>query len=97
MRQVDIAANDSLVRLLVGTKLDLASERVVPVDAAEKFAQKNNMHYFEVSSRNGANIEDAFRSLAEGIKSNRDHNVCDDSLSIVLKAFGHDGKKNCEC
>lgn len=55
-RQVDTAANDALIKLLVGTKLDLASERQVSSDDAQKFAQKNSMQYIEVSARTGANV-----------------------------------------
>jgi Ras-related protein Rab-8A len=55
-RQVDTTANDALVRLLVGTKVDLVSERVVSVEAAEAFAQKHSMQYIEVSARNGTNV-----------------------------------------
>jgi GTPase SAR1 family protein len=83
------------VRLLVGTKLDLTSERIVTVETAEKFAQKNGMCYLEVSSRSGTNIEEAFRSLAEGIKTNREKEVNDEGLSIVLRALQDSGKKNC--
>lgn len=55
-RQVDTAANDALVKLLVGTKLDLHSDRLVTAEAAHAFAEKNNMRYMEVSARSGQNV-----------------------------------------
>jgi hypothetical protein len=45
------------------------------------------MLYSEVSSKNGTNLEDTFKKLAQGIKSNYEKEVPNDSISIVLKAL----------
>jgi hypothetical protein len=55
------------------------------------------MQYIEVSARNGTNVIEAFQKLAEGIRANRDKEVNDDGLSIVLRALQQNGKKKCEC
>jgi len=62
-------------KVLVGTgiewdeydpsKEDQELPRVVSYDEAEEFAEKNGMLYFEVSARNGKNIQQPFESLVE--------------------------------
>jgi small GTP-binding protein len=45
---------------LVGSKSDLAADRVVNVLEAETFAQHYHMPYIETSSKTGDNVRDAF-------------------------------------
>jgi len=62
-------------KILVGTGIELDEydpskedqelRRVVSYDEAEEFAEKNGMLYFEVSPRNGKNIQQPFEGLVE--------------------------------
>ena len=44
--------------LLVGNKCDLDKERQVTYEEAQKYAEENNMKFFEVSAKKGTNIND---------------------------------------
>ena len=52
------------VRVFIGLKSDLGYDRLVDIDEAQAFADKNKMKYFEVSSKEGENVEEAFLYLA---------------------------------
>ena len=55
--------------LLVGTKCDLivAGKREVDYDTAKEFADENGMLFFEVSAKDGTNVELAFMTLVADI------------------------------
>ena len=44
---------DSMYAVIVANKIDLVGERVISRDEAEKYAEKNNISYFEVSAKTG--------------------------------------------
>jgi len=50
--------SEYVVKILVGTKIDLAEKRCISKITAEEFAAKNgNIKYFEVSSKDCTNVE----------------------------------------
>ena len=49
--------NNNLFDILIGSKLDLKYERNISIEEGEKFAEENNMKYFEVSPKTGENME----------------------------------------
>jgi len=51
--------------LLLGNKMDLASERAVDTQTAAGYAQNNNMEFFETSAVSGHNIENAVRKISD--------------------------------
>ena len=57
-------ANQNVALVLVGNKLDLASERQVTEHEAEKFASSLHCAYIEVSAKTGEHINDLFEHLA---------------------------------
>lgn len=59
--------------LLVGTKCDLKSERVVTYDMGENVARKIGCKFIETSATNNINVEDAFESLALEILVSKFH------------------------
>ena len=48
--------------LLVGNKCDLEDKRQVSREEAEKYAKDKGMKFFEVSAKDGTNIDDMFKS-----------------------------------
>ena len=59
----DITQKDALC-FLVGNKADMGSERNVTKENAEKYAEENNMQFFEVSAKTGDKIEELFEAIA---------------------------------
>eukprot|EP00438_Fugacium_kawagutii_P013815 Skav210606 [mRNA] locus=scaffold234:103928:104791:+ [translate_table: standard] len=48
-----------LTKILLANKLDLESERRVSQEHAKHFATEHGFHYFEVSAKDGTNVEEA--------------------------------------
>jgi Ras-related protein Rab-1A len=67
LQEIDRYACDTVHKLLVGTKTDLASQRVVSAEEANEFAQQLNMAHVETSAKTGAGTDDCFCSLAATI------------------------------
>ena len=55
------------VFLLVGTKSDLESKRMVSAEEAEHFARVNRIDYIETSAKNNRNVGECFKMLARKI------------------------------
>lgn len=53
--------------ILVGNKLDLENQRKVSINEAELFAQNHGFKYIETSSKNKANVNEAFSILAHQV------------------------------
>ena len=66
--------------LLVGNKCDLGEDkRLVTKEEAKEYAKKNNMEFFEVSAKEGTNINDMFNSsllkILEDMKKEKNNNL----------------------
>ena len=93
-------------KVLVGTNIDRDAYdpsnedqellRVISYDEAEEFAEKNGMLYFEVSARNGKNIEQPFEGLGgmmvEEWESEKKQNILKESF--MLRNPGNTEHKN---
>jgi small GTP-binding protein len=64
LRDVRAELGDSLVVILVGSKLDLQHERQVSVERAAEFARAEGAEYLECSSKEGTNVERVFELIA---------------------------------
>lgn len=53
--------------MLIGNKIDLESQRQVPMEQAKKFAEKNNIYFMETSAKTNQDqcVNRAFRILIE--------------------------------
>ena len=58
-----------VVKILVGNKCDMQTERVVNKEEAENFANSQGMTYFETSAKDATNVEPFFKAFAGEIKS----------------------------
>lgn len=59
-------AGPDIVKLLVGTKIDLPN-REVQTEEAEQFAIQKNIPYIETSAKAGSNVQDAFMKLCRNM------------------------------
>ncbi len=89
--------------VLVGNKNDLENERKVSFDEGKKFADSNNILFFESSAKTGNNVEDIFYKSAECISERiikNDYDLESDSCGIKLGeetnniGFGINGNNN---
>ena len=55
---------NNTIFILVGTKTDKEQQREVPTEQAQQFADYHNLLFVETSSKQGINVEKAFRDLA---------------------------------
>jgi len=64
------------VYVLIGNKIDLINDRVVPTEKGKDLAEKiKASHFIETSAKLGENIEEAFLLLVKQILSNHGVNV----------------------
>mmetsp|Transcript_30100 Transcript_30100/g.53370 ORF Transcript_30100/g.53370 Transcript_30100/m.53370 type:complete len:170 (-) Transcript_30100:133-642(-) len=61
------ATNINIPKILIGNKVDMASQRVISHEQGCKLAAQIDMTYFEASALTGANVQQAFTHLAESI------------------------------
>ena len=94
--------NDKLKTILIGNKLDLKDERIVTIDVAKQFAEKNNLKYIETSAKDGTNINESFQAIIDLLfdgKSSEEilHEFTkqDSSLSVVDDSMEVKKKKSC--
>lgn len=64
LKEVEKNAHSQAIKILVGTKSDLAEHRNVSLSDAQLFADKHCMKYIEVSSKSNHNVDDVFITIA---------------------------------
>ena len=67
--EIDKSTEYAVPKVLVGTKCDLESDRVVSVAQAEQLAQRLGIPYFETSAKDDLNVEEAVMALVESAVS----------------------------
>ena len=104
---IDSESNDlSIKKILVGNKVDLIEKRKVEKEIIDNFVKKRQLKYYEMSAKDGTNIDIVFRELAEMVLSGfseKDLNekLNNDSLdkkkdgSFIIANPGKKTKKNC--
>ena len=60
LRDARMEADPHCSVMLVGNKTDLAAERTVSQEEAQKFAETQELNYIETSAKTGENVEEAF-------------------------------------
>jgi small GTP-binding protein len=60
-------APPSAVRVLIGNKTDLVTQRTVSTAEAEDFAKQHQLEFFETSARSGERIDEAFLQTAAAV------------------------------
>jgi Ras-related protein Rab-1A len=74
--EVEKYANENVVRVLVGNKIDLESKREVTFEEGKELADSLNVRFIgsydydlETSAKSSSNVEKAFITLANEIKA----------------------------
>lgn len=79
-------ADPSIVKVLVGNKIDLEDDRKVTPEEAEELAQQHKMKYFETSAKLNKNIDELMQHLMEQVYKKMFNNADDPRLkSVMLK------------
>jgi Ras-related protein Rab-1A len=68
LTEVEKFANENVIKLLVGNKNDLESQRQVTFDEGKEYADSLGIQFLETSAKNNSNVEKAFFTLANEIK-----------------------------
>lgn len=87
LSEQELSRFDDAPRILVGTKADLSSEREIPFHVAAKRAQKLGMHYIEVSSITGINVDEVFLTLTAEILKLKMAEETEASQSLMASSY----------
>ena len=63
MKQIHEHSSSEASIFLIGNKSDLREHRQVPVETGRKLADTYGMPFFEVSAKDGTNIEELFGNI----------------------------------
>lgn len=102
LRDARLDADPHCVALLVGNKTDLAEKRKISSEEAQKFAEVNELQYFETSALNGDGITEVFMKgatdILHKILSGEIHAVnSQESASTVSVEKRNPEEKKCSC
>jgi len=67
--KIDRYASETVCKLLVGNKADLANKPAVEYEQSKAFADELNIPFLETSAKNASNVEQAFLTMAAQIKN----------------------------
>jgi len=86
--------------VLIGNKIDLEGKRQVPDKTAKQWCRDDNIPYFEASAKTNANVEEAFRCVAEAALESKP--VVDESVKLpdvvdMRRTQPKAEKKECPC
>ena len=89
-----------ITKILVGNKVDLEENRKVGKEKIKKYIEKKEMKYFEVSAKEGINIDLIFKELAELIfleqpEINEDKIKFSNSFILSIEKKKSKKKKQC--
>ena len=98
--------NNNFKGALAGNKIDLKDIRVINKEDMEKYADEQQIKSFEVSAKEGTNVEELFKYLAELIISNMTEEeikkgapirIRGQSVKLKKEDLKQSGKKNNNC
>eukprot|EP00742_Colponemidia_sp_Colp-10_P000626 GILJ01000684.1.p1 GENE.GILJ01000684.1~~GILJ01000684.1.p1 ORF type:complete len:207 (+),score=29.42 GILJ01000684.1:94-714(+) len=69
IRQIEQHAAETVNKILVGNKADMADKRVVDASRGRALAEEYGIQFFETSAKNNANVTESFSCIAREIKN----------------------------
>ena len=75
-------------KVIIGNKIDLEDERVVPKERLQKFCSERNIQGFEVSAKIGKNLSESFEALAKLIVGEKTKDELIKTYTITSKGRG---------
>lgn len=94
---VDMYAEEDVIKVLIGTKIDLIEEREITKEEAEKYCAEYDwsVNIIETSSKTGENVEEAFSNVVREIISIKLQKceACREYFNKKLKICNYCGQK----
>ena len=86
--------------VLCGNKTDLEEHRIISYQEGEKFSQKYNFPFFEVSAKNNINVNEAFECLIDKIVELYKNEFCENNFmgdNFTLETNNNVNNKTKKC
>jgi len=95
---IDESNNDAIIKVLIGTKVDLDDQRQIHLEDARKLLSlaQTNVEIIETSSKTGENVEKAFENAVRAIVQKRIQKCehCSEYFDIRLKFCNYCGEQS---
>jgi small GTP-binding protein len=92
--------SSSTIKLIIGNKADLETERRVPKDKGEELAARLGARFFETSALSGYNVKEAFNCVAELLLIEKGQEITQSETPAVQRSVTLEAKKKksrCPC
>ena len=86
---------ENISLILIGNKTDLDDKREVSIEEAKKFAEKNNIEYFEISAINNIGIIEMMEYFIQKCYNNIKQKMDDDTIRLSKDNVSYYTKKKC--
>ena len=86
---------NNICLILIGNKTDLDDKREVSIEEAKKFAEKNNIEYFEISAINNIGIIEMMEYFIQKCYNNIKQKIDDDTIRLSKDNVSYYTKKKC--
>ena len=63
--EIEKNASENVLKILIGNKNDLESDRVISSEEGQNFANRNGMQFIETSAKLDTNVSEAFHTLGK--------------------------------
>ena len=100
IKKIEECCHEKIIKILVGNKIDLVSERIVSYKEIREYADELNWDYFEISSKTGEGLDNLFTDLTNNVVKlkdtpNKNMNLIELSHKINNKMIGRGGGGGC--
>jgi small GTP-binding protein len=97
VKELQRQGNPNIVMALVGNKVDLESNRKVPIEEAQTYSDENGLIFMETSAKTSTNVNELFVAIAKALPKVQQprtspHDVLVDSNTTNTKT---NNKKTC--
>ena len=96
--EIEKNASKNALKILVGNKCDLESERKISYEQGKEFAKQYGMQFLETSAKNSINVDEAFITITKQIiktNSKKSVNNNNDHKKIRIDNTNKDINKGC--